>query len=279
MTRSNNFPNVEEFRARAAKLGFTTGAPPGQLGLPREEKPHRADARPLVLWGVLGMVSVSLLGWMVLEQGGVNRFADALGVENPSFLASSPGNSALNTQTGISDIELREIAALRDRLGKLERRRLAAAQAPDNQEPPVQTGSLPAPRLLAPSPVRQTAPKQNALKKSSGRAPTSVVVLPLANGAVERSRLARRIQFGLDLGGYATLPDLAKKWAKVLAGNGDLLAGLAPRQVTEFSANGAKAFRLIAGPVAKIADAVQLCAIFRSRGISCRQTISAGEPL
>ena len=297
MSRSSKFPDVEEFRARAAKLGFSTGVSHGRIDPAPEPEPQNTSARPVVLWGFLGVAAASLLGWLMVEQGGPARFADALGLDQTMFTSTGPtttlpmiaANQPSNGQ--LSNDQLREIAALRARLGRLENDRLAAARrnqaarAPTAGQTgfdpgaPVQTGSLSSPRVIPPRPLPPSATKQDAPEQSSNRAPTAIVALPLPSAGVERSRLAKPVQFGLDLGGYATLSDLTSTWARVRTGNGDLLAGLAPRQVTEFSASGARAFRLIAGPVDKIADAVQICAIFRSRGIACRQTISAGEPL
>lgn len=285
MSRASKFPNVEEFRARSAKLGFASGGT-AKRPAPKPRVARRGgDTRLLVLWGGLGLLSASLLGWLVVDQGGTGRFVQALGLDAGIFMAS----------TAPAASESGEIAALRQRLAVLERRRVTRPEAGPQPGPrvlpptaqqrqvilldaPVQTGSLPSPSAgrqarTRPGPAKQDAPDQSA----------TPAVVPVAGAlaipGVERSRLTPRTMFALDLGGYATLPELTGQWRRIQVGNADLLAGLTPRQTTELRASGKQAFRLIAGPIDKITEAVQLCEIFRSRGVTCRQTTNAGAPL
>ncbi|MFV2091529.1 MAG: hypothetical protein ACC634_00435, partial [Hyphomicrobiales bacterium] len=122
MSRASKFPNVEEFRARSAKLGFASGGTAKRPDPTPQMVRRGGDSRLLVLWGVLGLLSASLLGWLVVDQGGTARFVQALGLDAEMFqLSSDPTGSG-------------EIASLRQRLAMLERQRMGISGA--NALPP-----------------------------------------------------------------------------------------------------------------------------------------------
>jgi hypothetical protein len=92
--------------------------------------------------------------------------------------------------------------------------------------------------------------------------------------------MGTRTEFGIDLGGAATLAALRELWAKSRAVHARLLAGLRPvMAVREGGGAGTLELRLLAGPLADAGAAARLCAELAAAGAPCRPSVFDGQRL
>jgi len=88
----------------------------------------------------------------------------------------------------------------------------------------------------------------------------------------------KQAEFGLDLGGGATVDGLRLRWLTVKANFGPLLSGLRPLAARDHRA-GATGYRLVAGPLPNSAAAAGLCAHFVAARTACRAVKFEGEQI
>ena len=98
---------------------------------------------------------------------------------------------------------------------------------------------------------------------------------PASRGAAEPPR---KPEFGIDLGGASNMDVLNARWTAVKANFGPLLTGLHPLAAHD-SRPGSTGFRLLVGPVANPAAAMQLCARFAAARVTCRTAKFDGEQM
>src|SRR5262249_56973103 len=85
-------------------------------------------------------------------------------------------------------------------------------------------------------------------------------------------------EFGLDLGGAATLDGVRQRWVTVKANFGPLLSGMYPIAAHERRA-GSTGYRLVVGPLPNSAAASSLCAHFTAARTACRSAKFDGEQI
>lgn len=90
--------------------------------------------------------------------------------------------------------------------------------------------------------------------------------------------LPARPQFGVELARGPSREAIRLSWDLMTERHGPLLAGLDSRYVAMRRVEDAR-FRLIAGPVTTLAEAVQLCARLASVSLACRPTAFSGAQL
>lgn len=107
--------------------------------------------------------------------------------------------------------------------------------------------------------------------------PVRIATAPARNPAAEPPQA--KPEFGIDLGGAASLEELRIQWAAVKADYGPLVAGLRPvaSQIQKHPAGGT--YRLVAGPVPSTAAAALLCAFFSVSRRACWPASFDGEQL
>ena len=88
----------------------------------------------------------------------------------------------------------------------------------------------------------------------------------------------KQAEFGLDLGGGATVDGLRLRWLTVNANFGPLLSRLRPLTARDHCA-GATGYRLVAGPLPNSAAAAGLCAHFVAARTECRAVKFEGEQI
>jgi hypothetical protein len=165
-----------------------------------------------------------------------------------------------------------------------------AAQSPRSL-PQVQ--AAPAPPLLVPPPAPQaaaapttTVPVQPA---PQGAAPPAVVQGPpnrvaaghLATGApTAADSVATKTEFGIDLGGNASVEGLRSLWMTLKSGQPTLFDGLRPVvAVREGQKPGTIELRLVAGPIANAGMAARMCAALSAMNQSCQPAVFDGQRL
>ncbi len=88
-----------------------------------------------------------------------------------------------------------------------------------------------------------------------------------------------RTEFGLDLGGAATVEALRTAWISAVQRHGTLIEGLRPVVGTRDRGRPGMEFRLIAGPVPNAATAARLCAAMTAAGAVCAPAVFEGQRL
>lgn len=297
MSRSDRFPDIKEFRSRLKTMGFSTGADDRQAASApvRTPSPRAVPAGAMALWSCLAAISVAVLVWLAYDLGGPGRAVVALkdaGAERgdvlllrgelrralqgaPSLTASVPPAAATRPDEAL----LQRIAALETRLAEREAQLDPLASGPGSLEQSstasgqrrLKVGLVPKGEDRPPTSPRHALP-------GAGPPDTVAAVTPAPGSGAERSRLAST-DFGLDLGAYESIAVMKDRWSLLEGRHRDLLEGLQPRRITEFGADGRVAYRLVAAPVADAFRIAELCAALQARGIPCRQTVNAGEPL
>ncbi|PLX39486.1 MAG: hypothetical protein C0606_02955 [Hyphomicrobiales bacterium] len=146
----------------------------------------------------------------------------------------------------------------------------------DEPLPPIDAEPKPAPGdrtagKALPRAKPQTAAQQQAAAQTVP-APSSQAAPGTADAALSRS------EFGIDLGGFATMAALRKHWDAFAAEHPDLRDALEPRAgISE--KDGTLEVRLIAGPFINAADAIVLCAKVGAKGAACQPALFSGQPV
>ena len=137
----------------------------------------------------------------------------------------------------------------------------------------------------APSAPATTLPVLDPLAMPAlGVVPTPQVPPPLAHIAAtavneHAHEPPAKAEFGIDLGGAATLEALRIHWVAMKANYGPLLAGLRPVASQRLKRPAGVDYRLIAGPLPNSAEAAKLCARFPVTGTGCRPAKFDGAQL
>jgi len=204
------------------------------------------------------------------------------------------------TQAG--DAVLKRLDALEGRLadvtGSVRRQdhRVAALEAAPEPPPALRTTATliaePAPsaRAVAVPSMPATPPADGAPRPMVLAVPyvREAISLPpavwrLHHGETEAAAEAPRgaTQFGIDLGGAATLDGLRTLWSDLRKSHGPALQGLRPViGIVENSRARTSEFRLIAGPLVNATAAGRLCAQLAAAGRGdCQATIYEGQRL
>ncbi len=295
-------------------MGFSTGAdkmlpplPTTQTSNPNLASGARKGIGGVVgLWGTVGVGAASVLVWLMVDLGGPSQLVSAMYSAQGQDLEWASLRQDVNrlnaAQPYVANDQNQEILTLKRRIAMLETQVAQRPESPQNAIPPIAGNSNPplgAPRSTASPPAQNSsvqipnrfAPLRTKVDLSPGpakggsRPPTHRTTeikpdrMALATNSAKRSRLAPEIVFGLDLGAYDSIEVLKKRWQRVGDLHGDILGDLAPRRITEFSADGRIAHRLILGPLTDAVEVAKRCASLKARSVPCRQTLGVGEPL
>lgn len=144
------------------------------------------------------------------------------------------------------------------------------AQAVAASPPATNADSVTTTASIPPNPV----PKADAPAASATPMPPARI----ANASAGESDhpATKQSEFGLDLGGGATIDGVRQRWTTVKANFGPLLSGLRPLATRDHRA-GATGYRLIVGPLPNSAAATGLCAHFVAARTACRAVKFEGE--
>jgi hypothetical protein len=135
------------------------------------------------------------------------------------------------------------------------------ASSPPAAPPPAQTAALPP--IQAPAAANRAAP-----------------AAPIAAETGAASSTATRTEFGMDLGGAATVEALRNLWTSLKGTHAPLLEGLHPVVAVRDGAKpGMVELRLVAGPLANAGVAARLCAALAAAGLACEPAVFDGQRL
>jgi hypothetical protein len=249
---------------------------------------RRRDMRALwrlSAWGCAAAVALAALAITTQTEGGSERLALALAPGNPPVLAAEMADlkrRALekDAETKRLESQVQTLASDRDRLVT----RLASIERNlDDMTGSIKRQAAAAPPALSPltmSPGTSAAPPATAPTQIATPAPDPVPLPPVrtATAAEAPAEPPAKSEFGVDLGGASTMDVLGARWSAVKANFGPLLIGLHPLAAHD-PRPGSTAYRLVVGPVANPAAAMQLCNRFAAARVTCRTAKFDGEQL
>jgi hypothetical protein len=145
--------------------------------------------------------------------------------------------------------------------------------------PPAAQKQAPAPLLPQIPPQAMTPPPPQpppaAAAPAPGRVTTSAITPP---GPAES--VATKTEFGIDVGGNASMDGLRTLWTNLKAAQPAMFQGLRPViAIREGAKPGAVELRLIAGPLANAGVAARLCASLAAVGQVCQPAVFDGQRL
>jgi len=135
--------------------------------------------------------------------------------------------------------------------------------------------ALPAvPVLAAPLPPPTPQPASGASSQ------TRVAAGHLATGMPGPAEsVATKTDFGIDVGGNASIEGLRTLWTTLKAGQPALFEGLRPVITVREGKSGSVELRLVAGPLPNASSAARLCATLGAAGQACHPAVFDGQRL
>jgi hypothetical protein len=253
-----------------------------------EGRKRRRDMRALwrlSAWGCAAAVALAALAITTQTEGGSERLALALAPGNPPVLATELAD--LKRRALEKDDETKRLATQVVTLAA-DRDRLTTQLARLEHNLDDMTGSIKR-QAAAPALSPLAMPAADTAAHPSGNAPaqavapvTEPVPMPPVRMATapanEAAAEPAKSEYGIDLGGASTMDVLGARWSAVKANFGPLLGGLHPLAAHD-QRPGSTAFRLLVGPVANPAAAMQLCSRFAAARVTCRPAKFDGEQL
>lgn len=261
----------------------------------------------LLGWGIATAVALSALAVTSQTQTASERLRSIFAFGEPTAVAQMPPRiTHLESETQILSEQIRTLKSDRDRLagriallessidditGTIKRQAAAtaAALAAVKTEAPsraISASTSPAPvspsagNPSAPAPERQAAGTTSETK--ADQVTTSSVPLPpgraAASQADSETPMGNSGEFGLDLGGAATLDGVWQRWTAVKANFGPLLSGMRPLAAAE-RRQGKAGYRLVVGPLPNGPAATGLCAHFSATHTACKAVKFEGEQI
>ena len=137
--------------------------------------------------------------------------------------------------------------------------------------PPANTAYIGIPTPIATLAIRPDTPSADAVPLP----PPRVAAVSPAESEVSATNPT---EFGLDLGGAATIDGIHQRWITVKASFGPLLSGMYPLAARE-RRSGATGYRLVVGPLPNSMAATGLCAHFAAARTPCRAAKYDGEQI
>jgi hypothetical protein len=130
--------------------------------------------------------------------------------------------------------------------------------------------------LAAPAVATPTTPQSSA----SASTQTRTVAGHLATGTPAATEsVATKTEFGIDVGGNASIEGLRTLWTTLKTAQPALFEGLRPVIAVREGKAGAVELRLVAGPVPNASIAARLCATLSAVSQSCQPTVFDGQRL
>jgi hypothetical protein len=258
-------------------------------------------------WGAFTAVALTALAIASQTETAGERFRHIFAINESSAIARMPPRVAqLETETQRLAAQVRALTTDRDRLagriallesniddmtGAIKKQAAATATALAAKAPPPTPGA-PAtapPASSNPPGANVTIAAAETLASAAppapkaDRAPPQAVPLPPARVATVSitgpdPTAARQDEFGLDLGGGASIEAVRQRWSTVKANFGPLLSGMHPLAAHD-QRPGATGYRLVVGPLPNSVAASGLCAHFSAARTACRAVKFDGEQI
>jgi len=247
---------------------------------------RRTQLARLAAWISLATLAVMAVLFVARTEAGVRRIATLLAPAEATRTSKAPQAAGRPSDQDAEQRRLAEavraLTADRDRLAArltvLERNldevtgsippAAAAAKLPQVPVPGVAASPLPA--LAAPA-VQAGLPPTNQSRVATGH---------LATGTNAADSVATKTEFGVDIGGNASIEGLRSLWSTLKSAQPALFDGLRPIiAVREGQKPGVIELRLIAGPLPNASIAARLCAALGAAGQCCQPAVFDGQRL
>ena len=254
---------------------------------------RRTQLTRLGIWFALGTVAVLSAVISARSEAGGRRIAALLAPEVPARAAKAPAQVPSRQleqeaeQRRLSEA-IRMLAVDRDRLlarvNTLERNLddVTGSIAPARAAPAAPPPASPAPVASAPAvnvPAVSAPPMSVAAPAPIASSQSRVTAGHLATGLPSAAEsVATKTEFGIDLGGNASIEGLRTLWAALKASQPAMLDGLRPLIALREKA-GSFELRLVAGPLTNASVAARLCAALAAAGQACQPTVFDGQRL
>ena len=252
-------------------------------------------------WGGAAAIALTALAVASQTKTAGDRLRQIFAINEPAAIAQMPPRvTQLEFNVQLLTAQVRALAVERDRLagriallessvddmtGAIKRQAaattaaLAAKAAPPTPTAPVTTTAAVTPSSsAAAAPAATTAapaPKTDAANVAVPMPPTRIAAIAANEPAPPANAQS---EFGLDLGGAATLDGIRQRWITVKANFGPLLSGMYPLAAHEHRA-GASGYRLVVGPLPNNPAATGLCAHFAAARTACKSVKFDGEQI
>lgn len=257
---------------------------------------RRTQLARLGVWIGLATVAVLTAVLAARTETGVRRIAGLLSpaapelpvrtAKGPTPVAQRPSDQEAE-QRRLSEA-IRLLAADRDRLlarvNTLERSLddvTGSIAAPTGKvSPPTTLPSIPSAPPPEP-PAASARPPANAAPSAGATGQSRISAGHLATGMPSAAEsVATKTEFGVDLGGNASIEGLRTLWANLKTSQSAMLEGLRPViAIREGQRPGSVELRLIAGPLANASIAARLCAALAAAGQPCQPAVFDGQKL
>jgi len=258
-------------------------------------------------WGGFTAVALTALAIASQTETASERLRHIFAMNESSAIARMPPRvTQLETETQRLAAQVRALTTDRDRLagriallesniddmtGAIKKQAAATATALAAKVPPPTPGApATAPPASSNPPganvtiaAAETLASAAAPAPKADRAPPPAVPLPPARVATVSitgpdPTAARQDEFGLDLGGGASIEAVRQRWSTVKANFGPLLSGMHPLAAHD-QRPGAAGYRLVVGPLPNSVAASGLCAHFSAARTACRAVKFDGEQI
>lgn len=272
----------------------------------REPHRHRREFKTLLWlggWGGAAAIALTALAIASQTKAAGERLRQVFAINEPAAIAQMPPRvTQLESNVQLLSAQVRALTVERDRLagriallessiddmtGAIKRQAtamaaaIAAKAAPPAPSAPATVAPASPPVSAAPAP--QSAATAIAAPPKSETSNTAAIPMPptrVAAVAANEPQPATSPQneFGLDLGGAATLDGVRQRWITVKASFGPLLSGMYPLAAHERRA-GTSGYRLVVGPLPNSPAATGLCSHFAAARTACKSVKFDGEQI
>ena len=248
---------------------------------------RRTQLARLGAWIGLATLAVIVVVFVARTESGIRRIATLLAPPEAARTSKAP---QVANRSAEQEAEQRRLAeAVRNLTA--DRDRLAARLTVLERNLDGVTGSIPPKAATQPSPL---APLPNVTAsplpppaappaQASQSAPTNqarVAAGHLTTGTSAADSIATKTEFGVDVGGNASIEGLRSLWGTLKSAQPALFDGLRPViAVREGQKPGSIELRLIAGPLPNASIAARLCAALAAANQPCQPSIFDGQRL
>jgi hypothetical protein len=143
--------------------------------------------------------------------------------------------------------------------------------------------TVPAPDIGWAASVAQPAtlhePPEWPMAARPGSGAVAVIDPATANPPAPATTAVTRTEFGVDIGGGATVSAMRALWLSIRGSHPALLDGLRPVLTIRDGPRGATELRLIAGPLVNAGAAARLCGSLGAAGLTCQPAVFDGQRL
>jgi hypothetical protein len=228
------------------------------------------------VWTTLATLAVVVAVLSARTETGVRRIATLLAPE-PAAATRSAKELQLANRAFDQEAEQRRLSEA-IRLLAADRDRLLARVNTLERNLDDVTGSIGQPAAKPPTPPAMTPVPPSPAAATTGQ--NRVAAGHLATGSPAAESVATKTEFGIDLGGNATIEGLRALWTSLKTNQPGLLEGLRPViAIREGPKPGSMELRLIAGPLANAGTAARLCAALAAAGQACQPAVFDGQKL